>query len=195
MLESTLLKHVYCLGLETVSRCQGPPSQATPVCSSSRYYLFVHLDFMEFNDAIRKSSPRPACLLQVWGCINDVPFITVRIQQRRTERSGSSLSPMRATWWRWKINWAPLVFSWIQSLQSESYIFCFKRCFCGKETFECECSLVYQTHGCSEGAGWHKEQVGDHPARHGGWNPTAQSRVGDVVQKLYITNTSNTVML
>lgn len=51
MVEWTLLKRVFCLGLEAVSPFQGRPSQTTPACTSSRFDLW---SVLRFNNVILK---------------------------------------------------------------------------------------------------------------------------------------------
>lgn len=60
-------------------------------------------------------------VIAIWCCgYCTVSFVIVRIQWKRTEGSGSSLSPMITRYRRWTLSCAPLACSWTLSEQSES---------------------------------------------------------------------------
>lgn len=139
MLEWTLSKCACCRGLEPVSQWRGPRSLMTPVYSWSRWQrlllcsktqnailkksIKMNSDITPWKKAIKLLNQFQifSSVIAIWCCgYCTVSFVIVRIQWKRTEGSGSSLSPMITRYRRWTLSCAPLACSWTLSEQSES---------------------------------------------------------------------------
>lgn len=185
MLEWIPSKCACCPGLEPASQWRGPLSLMIPVYSLSRWHCL-----QLFNN--KTQTENTLCYNVVLKLHWTAVFVVIRILQKRTEESGSSLCPTTAKCTSWTVNCAPLACSWKLSEQSESEptradawlqqdVMMQWWQWCDEKL--CTQTFSEQVDGSSEGTEWDQKQISQHSALCRRWNLAAERGVGDVLSR------------